>query len=328
MDHRIVFRVTQEYPPVRGGGDTVSPYGLQHGVISDEVTLQTCFLVNSHGTAAEHTHPDVTPLVFRDTPDVIGHQRTTRISGTIVLPFAILIFQDTTLVGTKPQTAVLSGIAAYDDIAGHTEPLFREGVNGFQRLGVHLDDTTIIPAYPVIALPVLTDGVDITDVHTHEVRHRLRTHCHAVLIRSHPHPAQLVQIQVLTGDIRQRRLVALHIRKLPPFLRLEVQHQHPVVVGGHPQESLGVVADLPHLDILRHALKTLGAHEIRQRGVPAFLFLIIDIGTGGVCDHPDIILLIHGHPVIVIGIQGPFHIVLLPEHLTVRTIDTHQFTER
>ena len=171
MDQRIIFRITQEYPPVSGGGDTIRPNGVQYRIIRDEITLLACFLVDPHGTATEHTCPDVTPTVFCDAPDVIGHQSTARVSGAVVAPLAVLILQDTALIRAEPQAAILSRITAYDDITGHAEPPFRECINGLQGLGVQLDDTAIITANPVIALLVLADGIDITDIETDKVRH-------------------------------------------------------------------------------------------------------------------------------------------------------------
>ena len=284
-------------------------------------------LIDTHGTAAENTHPDVTPLVFRDAPDIVCHQRTAGIRRTVVLPLTILIAQDTPLIGTEPQAAILRCIAAHDDVAGHAQTLLRELLHRFQRLRVHLDDTTVVTADPVVAFLVFRDGVDITDGHALEVRHRLQTHGDAVLIAGEPHTAQLVEIKMFDGVLRQRGLVALDVQELPPLTALLVEHEHALMVGSHPHEALRVVAHLPDEHVLRHIFIALGPHQFRQRRVPALLILHINIGTHGVRNYPKVLVLVSGHPIVVIGIQGVLHIGILPQHLTLLAIDAHQFAE-
>ena len=160
-----------------------------------------------------------------------------------------------------------------------------------------------------------------------EVGERLRTHGHAVLIGSHPHTSQLVQIEVLHGDVGQRGLVALDIGELSPLFRFVVEHQYTQVVGGHPEQSIGVVTHLPHQHILRHILESLLAHILRERCQPALLILQINIGTGGVSDYPDVAILVGIHPVVVIGVERIPHIVVAPAHVSVFAIYAHQLSE-
>ena len=98
------------------------------------------------------------------------------------------------------------------------------------------------------------------------------------------------------------------------------------MVGGHPQESSAVIAYLPDNDVLRRVLIALESHIVRHRGQPALLFLQINIGTRGVRDDPDVLLLVDTHPIVVVSIQGTLHMVFLPEHLAIGAIDTHQLT--
>ena len=130
------------------------------------------------------------------------------------------------------------------------------------RLRIHLHDTTVVTPYPVVALLVLGDSVDIAYGHALEVRHRLQTHGHTVLIAGQPHAAQLIQIQVLNGDIGQRCLITLHVGKLAPLAVLLVEHQYAHMVGSHPHQSLRVVANLPHENVVGHVLITLCTHQL------------------------------------------------------------------
>ena len=128
------------------------------------------------------------------------------------------------------------------------------------------------------------------------------------------------------GDIGQCRLVTLHVRELSPHLIRRIKDQHTQVVGSHPEITLRVIAHFPYDNVIRHILIALGTHQFGQRGVPAFFLLQIDIGTGRVSDDPDILFLVHRHPIIIVGIKGTLDIVLLPDHLALLAVDTHEFT--
>ena len=80
-----------------------------------------------------------------------------------------MIFQDTSFISAEPETTIAGGIAAHYDITRHAETLFGKGFYRFQRLGIHLDDSTVITANPVVALMVFGDSVYITDVQAYEV---------------------------------------------------------------------------------------------------------------------------------------------------------------
>ena len=172
--------------------------------------------------------------------------------------------KQSTFVGTKPQATVLRSITAHDDIAWHAKTLFRKGLHRLQGLRIHLDDTTVITTQPVIALLVFCHRIDITYGQTLEVRQGLSTHGHTVLITGKPHTPQLIQIQVLDGNIRQRRVVALDIGKLAPLLVFKVEHQHTEVVSRHPEQPLRIVTDFPDQDVIRHILKASCPHQFRE----------------------------------------------------------------
>ena len=130
---------------------------------------------------------------------------------------------------------------------------------------------------------------------------------------------------MLAGNVGQRGLVALDVGELPPLLVLEVEHQHALMVGGYPKVVLHVVADFPHLHILRHIAEALGTHHLCQRRVPAALLLGVDVQTRGVSDDPDILFTVDAHPIVVIGIEGTLDVVLLPKHLPRLAVDAQQF---
>ena len=175
---------------------------------------------------------------------------------------------------------------------------------------------------------VFRDGIDVAQLQTGEVRHGISTHRHTVLVRSHPHAPQLVLVEVLGGDIGKRGLVALHIRKLAPLLVLEVEQQHAQVVGSHPEIALLVVAHLPDDDVIRHVLEALGAHQFRQRRVPALILRHMDIGTRGVCDDPRDAILVVIDPILIIGVvQTTPDVVILPQHLASLVVNAQQLTQ-
>ena len=149
-------------PTVRSRRDTIGPNSIQNGVIRHEGPLFARSFIDSDSTATQHTDPDITPAVFGNAPDVVGDESVARICRTVVLPSAVFVLQQSALVGAKPQATILRGIAAHDDVAGDTETLSREGVDGLQRLGIHLDDTTVVAPDPIITLLVFTDGIGIS----------------------------------------------------------------------------------------------------------------------------------------------------------------------
>ena len=210
VDKGIIFRVSQYDPAVRTRRDTVRPYGLQCRVVCREGPLRTSIFVDAHSTTTQHSYPDVAPLILSDAPDIVRHQRAAWVRRTIILPLAVLVAQDTALIRTEPQAAVLCGVAAHDDVAGHTETVLRELFHRLQCLRVHLNDTAVVAPNPVVAILVFRDGVDVADGHALKVRHRLKAHGHTVLIAGEPHTAQLVEVQMFDGIVRQRGLVALH----------------------------------------------------------------------------------------------------------------------
>ena len=203
MNESIVLRVTQEDPAVTCSIDAIGPNCIQYSIVSIEHSLLSCILVDSHSSSSEHTHPDVPPTVFCDSPDVVSHESTPRVCVAIVLPCAILILKQTSLVSTEPETAILRGIATHNNVARHPEALFCKGFQRLQCFRVHLDDSTIVASEPVVAFPVFSNGIDVTHCQTLEIGKRLRTHRHAVLIGSEPHTAELVEVEVFDGYIRQ-----------------------------------------------------------------------------------------------------------------------------
>ena len=44
-------------------------------------------------------------------------------------------------------------------------------------------------------------------------------------------------------------------------------------------------------------------------------------------NHPDVLVLIHRHPVVVIGVERVFHVRIFPKHATFLAVNAHQLSE-
>ena len=227
------------------------------------------------------------------------------------------------IVGTKPHGAITGAIAGHHDVGRYAIVLLIDE-RCLASGTVITDDTTVIGTEPVIASGINGGGVNVAQLKGIESKEFLDVLVQTVAVAGYPHVTGLVEHEFLLSILADRCSIELIVDKVLNLLILGIDNEDTLVVGGKPYPSALVHTYVPSL----HAIGQRGYTETGQIGikvlVPNLVLLVEykDIARG---EHPVVAVLVDIAIVALIGLAAiVLHEVVLPQHLTVLAIDSHQ----
>ena len=183
---------------------------------------------------------------------------------------------ESSIVGAEPHATVAGTTTTYHDVTYHRTVGCRIMANLFVRLRVIHDDTVLVAAYPVVAVLILTNRIDIAQLQTTDTGQTFHILVDTIFIGAYPDISVVVLVDVTQGIVADRRLIRLTVGKLFPLLILQVNDYQSLMVRSYPYPPSGVNLDIPYLQLVGKVGKSFGFEIIYHGTVPAILFLDID----------------------------------------------------
>ena len=162
----------------------------------------------------------------------------------------IVDMDQTTIIGTKPYRSVTGAIRCHHNIGGKATTRLIVDFR-LARLGIILNNTSVIGTQPVVALRIHCRGIDIAQLQRLETDHLLYILVNTVTIGGNPHAAVLVEHQMLGRILTERGGVELIVHELFHFLAFRINHKQALMVGRHPYPPTIIHTDIPHLKGIR-----------------------------------------------------------------------------
>ena len=126
-------------------------------------------------------------------------------------------------------------------------------------------------------MPVLHDGIDVAQLQAPDAFQSFLVLVDTVFIGTYPYLALIVNVDMPGGIVTDGRLVELAVQHLAHLVVLGVNDEQALMVRSHPQPSVVVNLDVPHLQVVGHAGDAPLTERLHQRAVPAVLLLQVDV---------------------------------------------------
>ena len=271
-------------------------------------------------------------MVFGDAPHVIGGQSVSCTGGTPVddgsLVWGFLrgyASYQSSVIGAEPDAAITGHTAPHHDIGREVAIGLCVVGHYLSGLGVVDQDALSVAAYPVEPMTVFHHGIDVAqEVETTNAGGAFLVLVDTILVGRHPDAPLAIDINLAWGVIADGRLIELIIQELLEHPVLGVDDKHALMVGGHPEATLVVYLDVPHLQPIGQSLDTFRQHQLAHGGIPAVLFL--DVDEGVVLGYDVEVLLVIDKQAVVLALQHSMvvHPGVLPLYGTLFPVQAQQ----